>query len=201
MCGFFDLHVHTKRSLDSSISPSAALIRARELGLRGLALTDHNTLTMVSNPYEEVLLVPGAELSTPWGDLLALGIQELPPPGLSVPEIIDRVHAQGGAVVIPHPFSGALTSICMNERVFDIIDRIDGLEVTSPKVSVDNARARRVAGMYKRAAVGGSDAHSLEGLGKGLTVCEAMDLDGLLKAIKEARTDGVVRTSGAITTR
>ncbi|MGQ9582775.1 MAG: PHP domain-containing protein [Thermoplasmatota archaeon] len=189
----FDLHVHTSRSPDSRIPPGAALTRARELGLRGLAITDHDKLTALSNPFEDLLIVPGAELSTEWGDLLALGVAELPPPGLPVPELVDRIHGLGGVAVVPHAFSEALGRICMNERVFKIIDRVDGLEVTSPKASVDNERARRVAGRYGKAHVGGSDAHSLDGLGMGATACEAEDIEGLLRAIREARTEGILR--------
>ncbi len=194
MLHFFDLHVHTNRSPDSSIPPGAALTRARELGLRGLAVTDHDALTPLKSPYEELLIVPGAELSTEWGDLLALGVLELPPPSLPVPELVDRIHSQGGVAVVPHAFSDALGRVCMNERVFEVIDRVDGLEVTSPKASVDNDRARRVAEAHGKARVGGSDAHSLDGLGRGATACKAEDIEGLLSAIREARTEGVVMT-------
>jgi len=43
----FDMHVHTTGSADSSIPPWMAVSRARELGLRGLAITDHDRLTVL----------------------------------------------------------------------------------------------------------------------------------------------------------
>jgi len=189
----FDLHIHSTGSADSRLSPRAAFRRARELGLRGLAFTDHDRLTGASSPFWDLVLVPGAELSTGWGDLLALGISELPPAGLSVPELIENIRGQGGVAVIPHPFSEALQAICMNEHVFDIIHLVDGLEVTSPKGSVDNPRARRLAGEHGKAVVGGSDAHSVEAMGWGFTACEEGTAEGLIDAIRKGKTEAFIR--------
>jgi hypothetical protein len=189
----FDLHVHSTHSADSRLPPGAAMTRSRELGLAGLAFTDHDRLTVLRSPFKDLVLVPGAELSTDWGDLLAIGIGELPPPGLSVPDIIDNIHTQGGVAVVPHPFCEELGAICMNERVLDIVGLVDGLEVTSPKGSVDNPKARRLARRHGKAVIGGSDAHSLEAMGWGFTACEEGTVDGLLKAIREARTEAFIR--------
>lgn len=194
MRGFlFDLHVHSTGSADSRLSPKAAMTRARELGLRGLTFSDHDRLTVARSPFEDLVLIPGAELSTEWGDLLAIGIGELPPPGLSVLDIIDNIHRQGGVAVVPHPFCEELRAICMNERVLDIIGIVDGLEVTSPKSSVDNPKARRLAQKHGKAVIGGSDAHSVEAMGWGFTACNEGTVEGLLRGIREARTEAFVR--------
>lgn len=187
----FDLHVHSSRSSDSDLAPGAAISRARELGLRGIAITDHDRLTMIRPAPADLILVPGAELSTEWGDLLALGISELPDADLSVPEMIGSIHSQGGVAVVPHPFSDA--PYAMNERLFDVLDLVDGLEVTSPKRSVDNRRARKVAAQNRKARVGGSDAHSLADMGRGWTACDSPDVDGLLEAIRNAETQAFMR--------
>jgi predicted metal-dependent phosphoesterase TrpH len=189
----FDMHLHCTNSPDSRLLPKSAMTRARELGLRGLSFTDHDHLTVIRSPFDDLLLVPGAELSTDWGDLLAIGISELPPAGRPVPDIIDNIHRQGGVAVVPHPFCEDLRAICMNERVLDVIDLVDGLEVTSPKGSVDNPKARRLAIKHGKAIVGGSDAHSVEAMGWGFTACDSGTVDGLLKAIRAARTDAFIR--------
>ena len=189
----FDLHIHSTRSPDSRLSPGIAVSRARALGLSGIAFTDHDRLTIMEPTSQDLALVPGAELSTEWGDLLALGICELPPAGLPVPELIAEIHRLGGVAVVPHPFSEALASICMNEHVFDIIGMVDGLEVTSPKRSVDNRRARALADKHRKAVVGGSDAHSADGMGWGFTACEENTVEGLLRAIREGRTEAFIR--------
>jgi len=187
----FDLHVHSSRSQDSDLAPGVAISRARELGLRGMAITDHDRLTIIRPAPVDLVLVPGAELSTEWGDLLALGISELPGADLSVPEMIVSIHSQGGVAVVPHPFSDA--HYAMNERLFDVLDLIDGIEVTSPKTSVDNRRARQVAAQNRKARVGGSDAHSLADMGRGWTACDSPDVAGLLDAIRNARTQAFMR--------
>ena len=189
----FDLHVHSTNSSDSRLSPKAAMTRARELGLRGLSFTDHDRLTVLESPFDDLVLVSGAELSTGWGDLLAIGIRELPPADLPVPDIIDIIHRQGGVAVVPHPFSGELKAICMNERVLEVIDLVDGLEVTSPKSSVDNQKARRLAQKHGKAVVGGSDAHSVEAMGWGFTACAKGTVEGLLEAIRRGKTEAFIR--------
>jgi predicted metal-dependent phosphoesterase TrpH len=189
----FDLHIHSTRSPDSRLSPRIAILRAREIGLSGIAFTDHDRLTIMEPTSQDLALVPGAELSTEWGDLLALGIRELPSAGLPVPELIAEIHRQGGVAVVPHPFSETLSSICMNEHVFDVIGMVDGLEVTSPKRSVDNRRARALAAEHRKAVVGGSDAHSEDGMGWGFTACEENTVEGLLRAIREGRTEAFIR--------
>jgi hypothetical protein len=185
----FDLHVHTTASADSTLPYGMAILRARELGLRGIAITDHDRLTVVESGQPDLVLIFGAELSTEWGDLLALGISRLPDNTLPVPRIIDDIHAQGGVAVIPHPFTGLPNS--MNERVPDIIDIIDGLETASPRKAADNQRARRLARQHRKAEIGGSDAHALEEMGRSLTACDSPDMGGLLSAIRAGKTKAV----------
>jgi predicted metal-dependent phosphoesterase TrpH len=182
----FDMHVHTSASADSTIPYVMAVQRARELGLRGIAITDHDSLTVVGCSQPDIVMIPGAELSTEWGDLLAIGISRLPDNTLPVPRIIDDIHAQGGVAVIPHPFTGLPNS--MNERVPELIDIIDGLETASPRKAADNIRARKLARQHGKAEIGGSDAHALEEMGRSLTECASPDAEGLLDAIRSGKT-------------
>jgi len=77
--------------------------------------------------------------------------------------------------------------------VLEIIQHIDGLEVTSPKATADNGRARRLAGQHRKARVGGSDAHRAEDIGRGLTACRSPTAEGLLAAIREGTTEAFIR--------
>lgn len=65
-----DLHTHSTAS-DGSDPPGRLVLRAAELGLAALALTDHDTLAGIPEAREAaartgVLLVPGVELSVAW---------------------------------------------------------------------------------------------------------------------------------------
>ena len=63
-----DLHVHTLMS-DGSDSPTAVVEKAARLGLRAIAITDHDTFSGIDEATEAgkrlgVEVVPGVELST-----------------------------------------------------------------------------------------------------------------------------------------
>ncbi|RKN86651.1 PHP domain-containing protein [Paenibacillus ginsengarvi] len=75
----FDLHSHTTAS-DGTNAPAVNVRLAKEAGLRGLAITDHDTIAGVAEAVEEgrllgVEVVPGVEISTVAGgqDIHVLG--------------------------------------------------------------------------------------------------------------------------------
>jgi 3',5'-nucleoside bisphosphate phosphatase len=82
-----DLHTHSRAS-DGSLSPTELLSRARSVGLRAIALTDHDTTDGLREAEEEasgnaskgLLLIPGVELEIdfPHGEfhLLGLGLHD-----------------------------------------------------------------------------------------------------------------------------
>ena len=79
-----DLHVHSEYSPDSHSSIEAILKQAQEVGLDGIAITDHNSVlsfSVASKLAEELgldlIIVPGAEISTREGHLIALGTTPL----------------------------------------------------------------------------------------------------------------------------
>jgi predicted metal-dependent phosphoesterase TrpH len=76
----FDPHVHTRLSYDSSAAVHDVLAAVADAGLDALAVADHDTiegsLRAAALPPEYGLLgVPGIELSTADGHLLALGVE------------------------------------------------------------------------------------------------------------------------------
>jgi len=125
-----DLHVHTWHS-DSTGSVKAVLEVARRKGLDGIAITDHDTLRGAYEALEgrgRLIVIPGEEVKTAQGEILALGVKRLIPKNLSINEAIWRTHTQGGLVVIPHatvPLLGRLREKNLKDLP------IDGLEVFS----------------------------------------------------------------------
>jgi Predicted metal-dependent phosphoesterases (PHP family) len=70
---FYDLHVHTSAS-DGEDSPENIIIKAVEMGLGGLAITDHDTIDALDPARQfveqnrlDIDLIPGVELNTDYG--------------------------------------------------------------------------------------------------------------------------------------
>jgi predicted metal-dependent phosphoesterase TrpH len=75
-----DLHIHTTAS-DGKFTPSQIVDKAGQLGLRVIAITDHDTVEGIteaiqaSKQYQSLRVIPGVELSTdvPAGEIHVLG--------------------------------------------------------------------------------------------------------------------------------
>ena len=102
------VHVHTTLS-DGSGTPEEVIRAARTTGLAFLGITDHNTLD--AKPFEGyrdgVLVLVGAELSTPSGHVLGLGLDRDPPFRFSGDGLdsLEDVRDLGGIPFAAHPFS------------------------------------------------------------------------------------------------
>ncbi|MGA1848468.1 MAG: PHP domain-containing protein [Thermoplasmatota archaeon] len=193
---YFDLHIHSDRSGDSVISPKSILVKAREYGLSGIAVTDHDELTIIRSPYPDLIIVPGMEITVK--DLnvhvLALGITEAVRTDLSLLETIDMIHDLDGIAGAPHPFSGKEGFPGMGDLVYEI-DTLDAIEVTSPRPHVDNLLARKASLTMGLARIGGSDAHHPDEIASGLTMVRenVESVDDLMMLVKKRRTDGILR--------
>jgi hypothetical protein len=150
----FDLHCHTFHS-DGKQSLEELARAAKALGLRGVALTDHNTMTGLANREEiaaetGVEVIPGLEWTTFFGHMLTLGIKDyvdwrnLSP--FHIHRGIEGVHRQGGLVGLAHPFrvGSPMCTGCYWEFEVSDWNEIDYVEVWSglfPSIRRNNARA------------------------------------------------------------
>src|SRR5512133_384522 len=111
--GLADLHMHTIYSYDGTATVPAVLKRAKQIGLDMIAITDHDEirgalLAEQLAPEFGIQVIPGVEITTAEGDLLALSIRELVPAGLPLIETIKRVGDLGGFCIAPHPMATGL---------------------------------------------------------------------------------------------
>jgi predicted metal-dependent phosphoesterase TrpH len=185
----FDLHVHSNCS-DGRDSVESILRAAVRRGLAGLSITDHDTLRgseramkIIREEGLELVLIPGAEVTTSEGHLLCLGIVELPPRGLSPEETADLAREQGGITIVPHPYHPFRHAI---GRIPDC----DAVEVYNSKhlFGIANARARLGARRRHLPMVAGSDSHFAATVGLGVTEIQAADSEEAVAAIREGRT-------------
>ena len=105
----FDLHVHSNFS-DGQDSVEAVIRAAVRRGLFGLSITDHDTLggsqralKIIREEKLDLVLIPGAEVTTSEGHLLCGGIEELPPRASSAEETAELARQQGAVAIVAHP--------------------------------------------------------------------------------------------------
>lgn len=159
-----DCHNHTCSSWDTRTSHRRYVADAVAAGLDAVIVTDHHTLDGVArlralNPPFRV--IPGVEVLTADGEILAFFIEELPPLKRPVEETIDFVHAHGGLVSIPHPF--VVTAHLRLQRAklpvaLEMADAVEGLNARNESPRADDL-ARELAARFGKPITAGSDAH------------------------------------------
>jgi predicted metal-dependent phosphoesterase TrpH len=195
----FDLHIHSTCSkhklwgIDGLDSPLKIVERALRLGLDGIAVTDHNTLkgsikalNYVKEKNYPLLIIPGAEVRSNIGDILALGINEDIPSKLTVPETIEAINDQGGIAVAAHPYKYNSRLGVLLEKS-PIHSRFAAIEVFNSNIRKGaNEKALELAKEFNMPGVAGSDAHYTLNLGNGITHLDiqSLSLDDVLNAIK-----------------
>jgi len=200
--GLADLHLHTIYSYDGTASLAAVLSRAKQLGLDVIAITDHDVIAgalkaMEIAPNYGVEVIPGIEITTADGDLLAFFITEKVDPGLSLVETVLRVRALGGVCVAPHPMAGGMGMKSLSGRTIlkalrdpAVAETLIGIE-TYNGTAIDrfsNHYANILASQINIAKTGSSDAHIIDTIGFGLTEFEGKTAADLLLALKNKTT-------------
>lgn len=196
-----DMHVHTWYS-DSTASVDAVLDVAQRKGLDGIAITDHNTLKGAQEALKRrssLIVIPGEEVNTAQGEILALGIRRLIPKDLSITEAIWRTHIQGGLAVIPHPtvpFFGRL-----QEKDLRTLP-IDGMEVLSAITPLGRHFLEKNLKLAQRlgfAITAGSDSHFAETVGDAYTIVDSQSpaLEDIISAVRSGLTSVGGNTSKA----
>jgi hypothetical protein len=186
-----DLHVHSTYSRDGTAHPGDIVLRCRQLGLSGLAITDHNEIegslaAQVMGRAVGLLAVTGVEISTAEGHVLAYGVRELIPRGLTAAETVERIRAAGGVAVAAHPrrFPSGVGLGLAGRVGFDAVEVLNGGS-SGPA----NRAALRMAQRLGKSQTGGSDAHRLEEVGRSYTEAEGVFTeDQVLDAIRTGST-------------
>lgn len=182
-----DLHVHTTYSQDSLITPKDLIYYAKKRGLNAVAVTDHNELEGAYKIAKETdfLIIPGMEVSSNDGHIVALNVSEIIPRGLSAVETVERIHRAGGVAIACHPY--VLFKGCLREKVCATFDAIEVINARAFPFKNSVKKAEEAAERLKLSRVGGTDAHYGPQIGYGYTVIEAEEpsVEAIAKAIVE----------------
>ncbi|MEM3760772.1 MAG: PHP domain-containing protein [Candidatus Bathyarchaeia archaeon] len=188
-----DLHVHTNYSYDSVIKPEEVVFYAKKRGLDGVAITDHDKTECALKMAKETnfLIIPGIEVSSLGGHVLALNIQEPIPKGLSVDETVDRIHSLGGIAVACHPTS--LFKGSLGENISSKFDAVEVINASAFPFNYSVKHSRKIASRLGIAQIGGSDAHYGPEVGCAYTLVNAeSEVEEIIKSI----TNGLCQPFG-----
>ncbi len=189
-----DLHMHTKYSMDCNTSLEEIISRCQETGINCIAIADHGTIEGALNiqsmaPFQVIV---AEEILTPHGEIMGMFLKEGIPSGLSVPETISRIKAQGALVCIPHPFDVFRPSALSIKIVEEVLGQIDVMEVfNSRNLFQSSARVQIFARKHGIPGSAGSDAHTPSEIGRAYVEMPAFNgRDDFLNALIKAKVCG-----------
>jgi len=167
-----DMHLHSYYSpisykrffpIDALHSPERMLRAAKKKGFDGVALTDHDTMKGIKSAEIaakklSMTFIPGCEISTADGHLLAYWLNKVPKPNMSVEETIDELRKQDAIIAAPHPYSIGYW-LSLGKKAFSL--KIDAIEVFNARsIPVYDLLNLSAAKKTKLPMIAGSDAHA-----------------------------------------
>lgn len=202
-----DPHVHSDESYDGHEPVELILEHAAEIGLDAVVITDHDVIGESKRaaelaPEYGLIGIPGVEVSTAHGHLLAVGVERMPPRREPYAETVEWIHEHGGVAIVPHPFQRSRHGVRErnipvpdgeqrtnfagsagtaggaadggSDDPISVIDEVDAVEVFNAWLFTGyrNRRARRFAAEHGYPGVAASDAHHLEYVGRAFTEVE-----------------------------
>ncbi|MCX8131272.1 MAG: PHP domain-containing protein [Clostridia bacterium] len=212
----FDLHIHSRHSHDSCSSVKNIIEKAKNRGLQGISITDHNSFNgseeaLMIAP-KDMIIIPGVEYSTDQGHFLVYFLNKgLENQGLARDsrgrfnwkELTIAAHDQNALVFVAHPYKYS------KKHDSEIWNHIDGIEVYNSRASLcrnvhANPQALEALSTYKKPFSAGSDSHWLGEVGNAYWECDILNETNsteILQKIKSSLMDGTGRVWGSATHR
>ena len=194
-----DLHIHSKYSEDANGNPKEIIQSLKKKGINGMCITDHNNvkggLEALKISPKNFIVIPGSEISTLDGHILALNIKENIPPKQKIEITIDQIIDKGGIPIVPHLLRN-MSGIKKRKLNF-IKDKINAIEIfnscSQPKT---NLKMSKIARYYNYGGTGGSDTHEPQYAGYGYTTIDTSDynIDNIISLINNKKTWGEGKT-------
>lgn len=156
------IHIHTDYSDDARTSHDDLIAIVHAQNIDCVAVTDHDTIRGARElaARADFRVIVGQEVTTREGHLIGLFISHEIPRWLSAVETARRIHAQGGLVLAPHPFS-SFCGFSLRETAATLVGHLDAVEVAnaqSPWLR-DDRKAAEFAARYGLPGYVGSDSH------------------------------------------
>jgi predicted metal-dependent phosphoesterase TrpH len=200
--GRADLHMHTRASDgQATVQQVLSYVAKHRPQLDVIAITDHDTLEASLWAYEHRAdypfeIIPGLEVSSRAGHVLALWVTTPIPKNLSLSETVQAIHEAGGLAILAHPFHVEMEIVRENALRFwhqpHLLHeaQVDAIETHNSGGILPFTRlaARLWAERVGLPQVGNSDAHTLGAIGSGQTRFPGRSADDLRQAIAQGLT-------------
>ncbi len=190
-----DLHIHSQYSEDGSGNILEISKILKKKGLDGMAITDHNTieggLSGLRVASKDFFVIPGIEISTKDGHIIALNVKENIPRNLTIEETVENIIDIGGLPIVPHLYR-TLSGI-KEKKLKKIKNKVPAIEVfNSCSVLKTNLRTMEIAKKYKLGGTGGSDSHIPSLVGEAYTLLDSNNpnIDSIISLIEKKKTWG-----------
>jgi predicted metal-dependent phosphoesterase TrpH len=186
-----DLHCHTlPRSQCSALQPEQFIDLARERGLDGICLTEHDAFwpeddLRALSTRTNFLLLSAVELTTDLGHVLAFGLQSGAPALASASAAFRAAQTAGGLLFLAHPARDGLLRVTHDTvTLFESVEALNGSDSR-----LQNMAAVGLAGGFRLPGIGGSDAHTAAEVGRAATSFEASITDNasLCEALRSGK--------------
>ncbi len=170
------MHTHCEYSPDSRTPVAVQALAIKAAALDVVFATDHNTIEgalRLRELADGFRVIVGEEISTRDGEIIGLFLEKPIARDLSAEETIDRIHAQGGLVSVPHPYSHNRIHRIRREALERVWPTIDAIEVFNAREAFagDNRRAHAFARAHSIPGAVGSDAHRPWEIGRAYLEC------------------------------
>jgi len=161
-----DLHIHSNYSNDGVSTVEEIVDMAVEKGLGCIAITDHNNFEAYEKVKDngKVIVIPGVEVSSKEGHILAYGIDRNIPRDMSIKDTIDAIHEAGGVAFAAHPYRW-WSGLGEKNTLDHDFDGVEALNARSVRGS--NRKSLKLATSIGKPISAGSDAHTPEFIGEG----------------------------------
>lgn len=161
------------------------MVYSKKCGLDGVAVTDHDTLegALKLRQRNDFLIIPGIEVSSREGHVLAINVTTPIPPKLSLCETIERIHEAGGIAVAAHPTT--IGKGGLRRKISSDFDAIEVINSSAFPFFLSVYLNRKIAERLNLPQTAGSDAHHPFEIGTAYTIVDAdAEPDEVVEIIK-----------------
>lgn len=190
-----DLHCHTlPLSQCSNLRPEELADLARERGIEGVCLTEHDAAwdadnLAALNLRTGFLFLAGMELTTDLGHVLAFGLGTGSARFASATMLAQAAASDGALLYLAHPARDGLFRFAeAATTLFASIETQNGSDTR-----LQNVAAAGLANAFGLPGIGGSDAHTPAEVGRAATHFEARitDIASLVRALRAGKYEAV----------